>query len=109
MTNDEPTVPYSSEPISTERVPTKYITATLSTGAVVRVGVQEGHPHGGRLAVIHEFRHTQPDGKRTKLRFCCSQEAVTALVVMYLQHGLVSVSNVRMQKGKSPIDTAGEM
>lgn len=88
--SEQPTVDYRPDPLPGGKVPTKWLSVTLVSGAEVRVGVQADHPHGG-IGIVHEIQCTQPDGRRTRLRFSLTPEAAVALVLMYATHGILDV------------------
>lgn len=66
-----------------------WMRARLTNGNDVFVGIAKEHPQGGP-AIVHEFHAQQEDGSRTRLAFSLSPEACSALMALYLAHGLIT-------------------
>ena len=83
-------VPYEATPLG-KQVPTKWLSATLKSGAEVRVGLQREHPLGGEsgIGLVHVMRNDQPEGYRSQLVFSLTPEACVALVMLYIEHGIL--------------------
>ena len=89
MCESKPLVKYEATPLPGKKVTTRWLRVKLESGADVSVGLQAGHPHGGGMALAHEFCNTQPDtGERTLLRFSLSEEAASVLIALYTAHGI---------------------
>ena len=92
MCESKPLVKYEATPLPGKKVTTRWLRVKLESGANVCVGLQAGHPHGGGMALAHEFCNTQPDtGERTRLCFSLSEEAASVLIALYTAHGIQPV------------------
>lgn len=98
-------VPYDPTPIA-DKIPTRWLERKLTSGASVRVGRQDTHPHG--VGFLHEMQHTQPHtGERTLLRFSLSREACEALFEIYIAHGMLDSPNL-LTTHSSPLTTLSQ-
>lgn len=85
-------VPYNAAPIAGV-CPTKWIKATLQSGATVAVGLQYDHPDGEgphKTGFVFNMQRDQSDGTRAELKFGATPTGCAAMVALLEAHGIVS-------------------
>ncbi len=95
VSDAEKLTPYKAVPQG--MVPTRWKSVALASGAEVRVGYQDCHPEGGPC-IVHDLRTTNAAGERTQLLFGLTVNAARALVLLYVEHGLLGTDEPEAEK-----------